>query len=263
VAGGALVALLGPLTGVVLNAGCFALGSAIIALVLPRGMGRATRRTRAEPGYWRSFGEGLTFLRGERLLLTIIIMVGITNLLDAALGSVLMPVWARASGNGAAAIGLSGGFLEAAAIVGSLCAAVIAHRMRRRLVFFAGFLLGGTPRFLILASHAPMWAVLTVFAASGFGVGFVNPILGAILFERVPRRMLGRINALSTSLAWAGIPLGGLIAGAVVASFGLVPVLLAGGAAYFLTTALTGLRPEWRQMDRPRGWERLPVESSS
>jgi hypothetical protein len=43
------------------------------------------------------------------------------------------------------------------------------------------------------------------------------------------------------------------IAGALVASFGLAPVLVAGGAAYFLTTSLTGLRPEWRGMDRPRG----------
>jgi hypothetical protein len=55
--------------------------------------------------------------------------------------------------------------------------------------------------------------------------------------------MLGRVNALGDSLAWAGIPLGGLIAGAAVASVGLAPVLLASGAAYFLTTNLTGLRP--------------------
>ncbi len=35
---------------------------------------------------------------------------------------------------------------------------------------------------------------------------------------------------------------------------GLVPVLLACGAAYFLTTNLAGLRPEWREMDRSRDW---------
>lgn len=73
----------------------------------------------------------------------------------------------------------------------------------------------------------------------------------------VPRPLLGRVKALSTSLAWAGIPLGGLIAGVAVASFGLTPVLLAGAAAYFLATNLGGLRPEWRQMDRRRRLERL------
>ncbi|MFF4759396.1 hypothetical protein [Streptomyces sp. NPDC001292] len=46
---------------------------------------------------------------------------------------------------------------------------------------------------------------------------------------------------------------------------GLVPVLFVGGAAYFLTTNLTGLRPEWREMDRPDGRrapERRPEEDA-
>ncbi|MGW1590200.1 MFS transporter [Streptomyces sp. NPDC002386] len=260
-AGGALVALLGPLTGLVVNAVCFALGSVIIGVALPHGMGHAVDESgsRADQdgetggGYWRRFGEGFTFLRGEPLLLSVIVMVGITNLLDAGFSTVLMPVWAKESGNGPAAIGLTGSVMGAAAVAGSLIAALAAHRLRRRVVFFTGFLLAGAPRFLILASGAPMGAVLAVFAVSGFGAGFLNPVLGAVLLERVPRRMLGRVSALGDSLAWAGIPLGGLITGTAVASLGLAPVLLAGGAAYFLTTNLTGLRPEWREMDRAGG----------
>ncbi|MBL3668241.1 MFS transporter [Streptomyces sp. M2CJ-2] len=253
-AGGALVALLGPLTALTANAGCFALGSVIIGLSLPRGMGRATaspsQAGAPEPSYWRRFAAGFTFLRGDLLLLTIAFMVAVTNLLDAAFNSVLVPVWADESGNGPGAIGLLGSVQGIAAVAGSLIAAAYAHRLRRRLVFFTGFLLAGAPRFLILAHDAPMGAVLAVFALSGFGAGFLNPVLGAVLFERIPRRMLGRVKALTTSLAWAGMPLGGLIAGAAVASVGLVPVLLGGGVVYFLTTNLAGLRPEWRQMDR-------------
>ncbi|MGW3010613.1 MFS transporter [Streptomyces sp. NPDC001219] len=257
-AGGTLVALLGPLTGLVVNAACFALGSVIVALTLPRGMGRVVEEVplsegELAQGYWRRFGAGCRFLRGEPLLLTVLVMVGITNLLDAAFTTVLVPVWAERSGNGPAVIGLNSGVGGAAAVAGSLVAAALAHRMRRRMAFFGGFLLAGAPRFLILASGAPMWAVLVVFAASGFGSGFVNPVLGALSFERVPRRLLGRVNALGDALAWSGIPLGGLVAGAAVTAWGLVPVLALGGAAYFLTTSLAGLRPEWREMDRRRG----------
>ncbi|MER6630391.1 MFS transporter [Streptomyces sp. NPDC000987] len=257
-AGGSLVALLGPLTGLVVNAGCFALGSLIIKLALPRGTGHTAEEAPSpaggsEPGYWRRFGEGFTFLRGEPLLLTVIVMVGITNLLDAAIASVLVPVWARESGNGPASIGLMGSVMGAAAVGGSLVAALVAHRLRRRMVLLTGFLLAGAPRFLILAVGAPVGAVLAVFVVSGFGAGFVNPVLGAVLVERVPRRMLGRVNALGDSLAWAGIPLGGLIAGTAVTAFGLAPVLLACGTAYFLTTNLAGLRREWREIDRTRG----------
>lgn len=253
--GGSLVALLGPLTGLALNAGSFALGSVIIGVALPRGVGRAARQEPAtagsgEPGYWRRFGQGFTFLRGEPLLLTVIVTVGITNLLDAAVNSVLIPLWARESGHGPVAIGLTGSAMGVAAVAGSLIAAAGAHRLRRRPVVLGGFLLIGAPRFMVLASGAPLWTVMAVFAVAGFGGGFINPVLGAVLVERVPRRMLGRVNALGDSLAWAGIPLGGLLAGAAVTAAGLTPVLLACGALYFLTTNLAGLRPEWREMDR-------------
>ncbi|MFF7995290.1 MFS transporter [Kitasatospora xanthocidica] len=266
-AGGGLIALMGPLAGLAVNAATFALGSLIIAVALPRGIGRpvaaagpadgaaAPSATGEEQdgGYWRMFREGFTFLRSEPLLLTVIVMVGITNLLDAGFTTVLVPVWARESGNGPAAIGLTAGVMGATAVVGSLIAAAVASRLPRRTVFFVGFLLCGAPRFLVLALGAPMWAVLTVFAIGGFGSGFLNPILGAVLFERVPRRLLGRVHALGDSLAWVGIPLGGLVAGASVALFGLIPSLLAAGAVYFATTSLAGLRSEWREMDRLRG----------
>ncbi|MFC5664196.1 MFS transporter [Kitasatospora misakiensis] len=279
--GGGLIALLGPMAGLTVNAVAFALGSLVIAVALPRGMGRsAAAPTGASVsdtgagagagagadaeadadagadrpvGYWRMFREGFAFLRGEPLLMTVIVTVAVTNLLDAAFATVLLPVWAQETGGGPAAIGLTGSVWGTAAVAGSLIAAAVAHRLPRRAVFFVGFLLAGAPRFLMLAVDAPMGLVAVVFAVSGFGAGFLNPILGAIQFERVPRHLLGRVNALGDSLAWAGIPLGGLIAGATVAVVGLIPVLLVSGGLYIATTALSGLRSEWREMDRRRG----------
>jgi MFS family permease len=256
--GGALVALVGPLTGLVVNAACFAAGSLIVTLALPRDMGRSTGDARNGTGYWRRFGEGLSFLRNDPLLLAIAVMVGVTNLLDAAFTSVFLPFWGRESGHGAGIVGLCMSVGGVTAIAGSLMAA--ANRLRRRPAFFLGFLVAGSPRYLILAVHSPVWAVLMVFALYGAGAGLLNPILGTVTFERVPRRLLGRVNALQDSLAWSGIPLGALIGGAAVAVFGLAPVLIAGGVAYLLTTTVTGLRPEWREMDRTRGRGRSSVE---
>ncbi|GAA2786136.1 MFS transporter [Kitasatospora sp. CM 4170] len=267
--GGGLIALLGPMAGLTVNAAAFALGSLVIALALPGGMGRAAAVPEPagegapgeKAGYWQMFREGFTFLRSEPLMLTVIVMIGITNLLDAGFMTVLIPLWAKESGGGPAAIGLSGSAWGIAAVAGSLVAAAVAHRLPRRTVFFAGFLLCGAPRFLVLALDAPMGVVLAVFAVGGFGAGFLNPILGAITFERVPRHLLGRVGALGDSLAWAGIPLGGLLAGTAAALTGLLPVLLAFGGLYLATTTLAGLRPEWREMDRSRG--RGPVAGSA
>ncbi len=252
-AGGAVVALLGPLASLGISVTCFALGSVIAAWALPRGMGHRAPAQEAQEGYWRRFGQGFAFLRGEPLLLSVVVMVGVTNLLDAAFSQVLVFVWAKESGHGPAVVGLNSSVMGFTAVGGGLVAAAVAHRMRRRPVFFVAFLLAGPSRFLILAVDAPVWAMAAVFAVGGFAGGFLNPILGAISYERVPRRLLGRVNALSDSLAWAGIPLGGLVGGVAVAAAGLAPVLLAGGAVYALTTSLTGLRPEWREMDRLRG----------
>ncbi|MEV0600120.1 MFS transporter [Streptomyces sp. NPDC050315] len=278
--GGVLVAVLGPLAGLLVNAATFALGSVLVGLALPRGMGGADDGTDdgtgtaygadpaapgavtagPEAGYWQRFAEGFSYLRGQPLLLAIICTVGFTNFLDAARTSVLMPIWARESGHGPSAIGLMASAAGLTAVAGSLVAAVVAHRLRRRPVFFAGFLIAGAPQFLILAVDVPVWAVVAVYALSGFGSGFLNPILGAVIWERIPRRLLGRVGALGDSLAWAGIPLGGLLAGAAVVWAGLVPVLAVSGAAYFLATNLAALRHEWRELDRETGTGPPPHE---
>ena len=175
-AGGGLVALMGPLAGLAVNAACFALGSLVVALTLPRAMGRTVPDAPAssgehdggpEPGYWRRMREGFTFLRAEPLLLTVFVTCGLTNLLDAAYASVLLPVWAKESGNGPGAVGVLGSAFGVAAVIGSLAATSLAHRMRRRPVFFVGFLVAGAPRFLAMSSGAPTWVVAVVFAAAG------------------------------------------------------------------------------------------------
>ncbi|MFK4037626.1 MFS transporter [Nonomuraea wenchangensis] len=264
IAGGAMVAALGAPAGLAVSAVCFALGSVVVAWALPHGMGRRAAAPSAQSaqsaqedgpdGYWRRFGQGWAFLRGQPLLLVLIGTVAVTNLLDAAFAQVLGPVWAEASGNGPAVWGLSRGFMGLTAIGGGLVAAALAHRLRRRPVFFAAFLVAGPPQYLILAvDGVPVWAVLAVFGVGGFCGGFLNPILGAVTYERVPRDLLGRVGALQTSLAFSGIPVAGVLAGAAVAAAGPAPVLVACGVVYGLTTTLAGLHPAARDMDRLRG----------
>ncbi|MFD1827840.1 MULTISPECIES: MFS transporter [Mumia] len=261
-AGAGLIALAGPIAGVAVNAVCFVLGSLVVGFALPRGMGGpapSTART-TEDGeneaapYLRRLAEGAAFLRRDPLLLAVVVMVAITNLLDIAFTAVLLPVWAHDSGHGAPAMGLILTVMSAGAVVGSLLASALAHRMRRRPVFFLGFLVAGAPRFLVLLLDVPMPAILVVFVVAGLGSGFLNPILSAVFFERVPPHLYGRVGSLTDAAAWAGMPLGGVLAGVAVTAVGLAPVLLVSGIAYALTTSLTGLRPEWRAMDeRPVG----------
>jgi MFS family permease len=88
--------------------------------------------------------------------------------------------------------------------------------------------------------------------AGGFAAGFINPILGAVIYERIPRHLMGRVTALNTSLCWSLIPFGGILGGAAIAGIGLSPALLVLGLAYFAATMLPTVRPEWRTIDDGR-----------
>jgi MFS family permease len=105
------------------------------------------------------------------------------------------------------------------------------------------------PRFAVLALGFPLWSVLLVLFVGGFGSGFLNPILGAVIYERIPVAMMGRVSSLNTALCWSLIPLGGLLGGLLISTVGLAPALLVTGGAYLLTTMAPPAFPGFRQFD--------------
>ena len=248
-AAGVLVAAIGPTQALVLDAGSFAVSALLIALTAPRKRVAGDEEVDDAP-YLTQLRAGWQFLRGDRVLVAITSMVAVTNLLDMAYMSVFVPVWAKESGGGAAAIGLLFATFSAAAVLGSVVAATIAERLPRYTTYLVAFLLVGAPRFLVLAFDLPIAVVLTVAVIGGFSTGFINPILGAVIFERIPAPLVGRVTSLSNSLCWALIPFGGVAGGLTVAAIGLAPALAVFGAAYFAATMLPALLPQWREIDR-------------
>jgi MFS family permease len=89
-----------------------------------------------------------------------------------------------------------------------------------------------------------------VIVVAGFASGFLNPVLGAVIFERIPDRLVGRVTSLTTAMCFALMPFGGLLGGALVSWQGLSFAMLATGAAYFVVTMLPAVDPRWREMDR-------------
>lgn len=245
---GLLVAAVGGVSALWITAGLFGAGAAIIAVAVPGG--RVAGGADPRGGYLDQLRAGGAFLRDDPLLRAIIGMVAVTNLLDAAFFSVALPVWARELGHGPAVIGLVTSVMSGFSIGASLLAAMIGHRLPRRTVYLVGFLIGGAPRFVVLALGAPLWLVVGVHAVVGCGLGFVNPIIGAVQFERIPAGLLGRVRTLSHALAWSGIPFGGIVGGGLIALVGLSPALLVLGGCYLVATTLPGLRKEWAALNR-------------
>ena len=250
---GALVAAVGPAQALVVDAASFALSAAVLAWST-RDLAPATAGPAPAPAAGTSYAaqlrEGWQFLRHEPLLLGISVMVALTNLLDIAYTAVLAPVWAAESGGGAAALGLLLAVFSGASALGAVCAAAWAARLPRFRTYLLAFLVCGSPRFAVLAFDTPLWAVLAVGVVAGFASGFLNPVLGAVMFERIPEPLVGRVSSLTTAMCFALMPLGGLLGGVLVSGAGLSVALLACGAAYLVVTMAPALDPRWQEMDR-------------
>lgn len=246
-----LIGLLGATGALVADAGSFAVSLVLLAITT-RGLGGPVPRdpAEAEATYLADLRAGWRFMSHDAVLMGIGMMVAITNLLDQAFTSVLLPVWARDSGRGVAAVGLFGTTFGAAALLGSVLAAAYATRLPRYWTYLIAFCICGLPRFLVFALPAPLAAVIAVSVIAGFASGFLNPILGAVLFERIPAPMMGRVSAMNIAMSWSLIPFGGVLGGALVVAIGGGPALAVAGVGYFAATILPALQPRWREIDR-------------
>jgi MFS family permease len=255
---GGLVALVGAADALVVDAASFLVSGAILAALTSAATAAATvdREEAALSGgrtsYRAELRSGWDFMRRDPILMGIGVMVAVTNLLDGAWSAVLVPVWAREGGHGVQAVGLLGATFGGAAIAGSVVAAAYGARLPRYLVYVVAFLVAGVPRFVVLALDSPMSVVLGVAVVGGFAAGFLNPLLGAVLFERIPAGLMGRVTSMNIAMSWSLIPFGGLLGGVLVAGFGVAPALLVVGGAYLVTTMVPAFQPRWRELDDSR-----------
>ena len=232
---GALVALLGPALALSLTAAAFGISALTIAVALPAVAPPAAPA--ASTGYFADLREGWRWFRRDAVLVGLVIMIASTNFLDAAYTGVLFTVWAEAHGN-APLLGLLFATFSGASIAGSALATALAGRLPRLPVYVVAFLLTGAPRYMAFAIDSPFAALILVLLVGGFASGFLNPILGAVTFERIPAALTGRVSALVNALCWTLMPLGGLAGGALITLIGLPATFACFGLAYFAVTLL-------------------------
>lgn len=246
---GLLIAWIGAANALYVDAFSFLVSCAVFALATT-GLGQPVAEAAGTSTYAKELGAGWRFLRTDPVLVAICAMVAMTNLIDQAYSAVLAPVWAKESGAGVAVLGTLFAVMSAGSVVGALIAAKWGETLPRYRTYVIAFLIAGAPRFVVMALESPVWAVFVVTAVAGLASGFLNPILGAVILERIPAPLLGRVSSLNTALCWSLMPLGGVLGGLAVTGIGLAPALLIGGIAYAATTMAPTRVPSFRAMDR-------------
>lgn len=232
--GGLLVFWFGAQGAVAVDAASFVVCGLVIAvLVWPLPI---ERKPTDEPkdGYLAAFREGAREASRDQVVLGLTVVIFGLNVLNQANNSVFVPLWISTVLHSAAA----GGTVMSAYAIGSVLGSVIftayANRLPRHATVIVGALLGSVPRPLVLGLSHSLPFVLVVTFVAGVAGAATNPTFGALLYERVPARFQNRVFGLLTAVCAAGLPLGGLLAGALVAGFGLnggiISTAVVGGA---------------------------------
>lgn len=246
--GGLLVAGVGATNALWLNAASFVVSAALVAMFVARPAKAAGEEPRGR--FFAELAEGLRFVWDQRLLRALVLTVLLTNLLDAPL-PVVMAVFAEAEFGSAADLGLMYGVFGGAALVGSLAYSSIGHRLPRRRTFVSCFAVLPV-MYVTMATLPSLPVALVALAVVGLAAGPLNPLIFTVTAEVVPTELRGRVFGAVRAGAWAAIPLGILVGGALVATIGVAATFLAIGLSYTAVVGYGFFNPAFKEMDRRR-----------
>jgi MFS family permease len=245
---GLLIGIIGTANVLWLDAGSFFISAGIVWILIPRFSAHAGRRSESG-SYLSELKEGLRFIVQDSLILSIVIMVMLTNFLDAIFGGVLQPVYVKQVYGNALNLGLLISANGGGAVIGGLIYAAIGHRLPRHATFVGAFVLTGF-RFWVYALYPSIWILTAVTLFTSIGAGPLNPIIGAIEFERIPSSMRGRVFGAITAGAWIAMPFGMLLGGILTDRLGTFIMMIGMAVTFLVTTVSMAFIPAMKEMNR-------------
>jgi MFS family permease len=245
---GVLIAAIGTSNLLWFDALSFALSALLIGLVVPTTPPLIKVGEHAR-SYLTQLWEGVRFIRRDAVIISIIVTVLVTNLLDAALSSVILPAYVKAVFHSALAFGLLVASLGGAGFVGTLIYGAIGHHLPRRWTLGITFTIGGALRFWVLL--LPILPVLIGWnIIAGLAIGAINPLLDTVLQQRAPVEMRARVFGTLSAGVMVGVPIGTFASGYLAAWIGLRMSLLVMGAIYLAATLSLLINPALKALDK-------------
>jgi MFS family permease len=240
--GGLLIAAVGAISALWFTAAAFVTSAAVVATIRLSNDDIRPHPDDVEP-VWQSIRTGFRYVWQDRLLRTLLLVVGALVSVYMPIEAVLLPVEFESQG-APGRLGLLVTMISAGWVLGALAYAWRGHRVRRSLLF-RGALLATAAALGVLAATDSYPVMVAAGFALGFGYGPVGPILNLALQTRSPEHLRGRVVGLASSAEYAAGPLGYLLAGLAVERLGVTPtfVLLAVlvGAVGLITLVLRPL----------------------
>jgi predicted MFS family arabinose efflux permease len=235
--GGVVVAVLGAVWGLGINAVTYALSAIFILQIASELGGRGGPAPAERSSFGEDFSEGLGYVLGSRTLTEVSFGYLPSNFLSAFVFPFFV-VYASVRFGGSA---VAFGYLVAALAIGTAAGGLLVGRLstRRR----AGWWMGST-----LLFEAAMYGVLavslnvgvSVSAAFGVGmaIGFGNTVYYSVMQASVPGEVLGRVLSIADFGSFVAIPAGLLAGGLLIARYGVGTTTAISAVGIFVTGAV-------------------------
>jgi MFS family permease len=227
----------------VANAATFAVSAVVLTLVA--GSYRAgMERPRAARWVRGEVLDGLRWLRAQRLLRTMALLIGLLNVTLTAALAVLVLLARDRLGLGSVGYGLLFTSLAVGGVLGALVGDRLIARVTATWTIRVGLLIEAAMHLVLATSRSFLVVGLTLFL---FGVhGALWGIVGSSLRQRLaPPEMLGRVGSSMLFVAAGGNCLGAVLGGALASAFGLTAPYWVGFGVAVVVIACT-----WRVFDR-------------
>ena len=221
----------------VADAGLLALGAATLALLA--GSYRAGPATaREDRSVRREVLDGLRWLRGQRLLRTMAVLIGLLNVTLTAALAVLVLLARDRLGLGSVGYGLLFTSLAVGGVLGALVGDRLIARFTATWTIRVGLLVEAATHLVLAASTSAVVIGVTLFL---FGVhGALWGMVASSLRQRLaPPEMLGRVGSSTLFVAAGGNCVGAVLGGALASAFGLTAPYWVGFVVAILVSAAT------------------------
>ena len=241
--GGALVALVGPGTGFLIDAGTFVVSFACLAAI------RAREHPAPSPtGALREIREGFAYVRSQTWLWATLLMASITLLVFYGPEEVLVPfIIKNEFGGDAGDFGLVLAVMGLGSVIGSLVAGrrELPRRPVTVMYWFWGF---GVLPLCLYPAATQTWHLMPMGFVIGFCMAAGMVIWTTLMQTRVPRELRGRVTSLDWFVSIGLAPLSFALTAPVSAAIGIDATFIGAGLlACMIAIALLYLVPGLRE----------------
>lgn len=246
--GGVLIAAFGATHVLLADAATFGTSAGLVASGLRAMPAARPASPAAGAGYGHSLRDGFRSVMRTPLLAGICLTTLAAQGLDQGWSSVLLPDDVRVKFGSVLDLGMLETVFAVCALAGAVLYGAAGHRWRRWPVFTAAFLIVGMPRFAVAAFTGSVVPLAVMMAIEGLACGTLNPIRSTVVFEIVPDHLRSPVVSAMTAAGLAAAPFGGLVAGILVASAGLLTTMLVTGCVYLAVTLCPLVSATWRKV---------------